>query len=116
MSAEPTQVAKTGEWTEWEHRVVNGVFPLRRFLGGSDHSVVFLTEYKAGNLPDAAIKFVPADTLHTEAAQLVQWGAAATLSHPHLLRIFDVGRCQLAGHGFLFLVMEYAEQTLAQIL
>ena len=115
MSVEPRRVAKTEVWTDWESRVINGQFPLRRFLGGSDHSAVFLTEYKAENLPDAAIKFVPADTLHAE-AQLVQWGAAATLSHPHLVRLFDVGRCQFGGRAFLFVVMEYAEQTLAQIL
>ena len=115
MSVEPRRVAKTEVWTDWESRVVNGLFPLRRFLGGSNHSAVFLTEYKAEHLPDAAIKFVPADTLHAE-AQLVQWGAAATLSHPHLVRLFDVGRCQFGGRAFLFVVMEYAEQTLAQIL
>lgn len=115
MSVEPRRVAKTEVWTDWESRVINGLFPLRRFLGGSDHSAVFLTEYKAENRPDAAIKFVPADTLHAE-AQLVQWGAAATLSHPHLVRLFDVGRCQFGGRAFLFVVMEYAEQTLAQIL
>jgi serine/threonine protein kinase len=116
MSVEPRRVvAKTEVWTDWESRVVNGLFPLRRFLGGSNHSAVFLTEYKAENLPDAAIKFVPADTLHAE-AQLVQWGTAATLSHPHLVRLFDVGRCQFGGRAFLFVVMEYAEQTLAQIL
>jgi serine/threonine-protein kinase len=115
MSVEPRRVAKTEVWTDWESRVVNGLFPLRRFLGGSNHSAVFLTEYKAENLPDAAIKFVPADTLHAE-ARLVQWGAAATLSHPHLARLFDVGRCQFGGRAFLFVVMEYAEQTLAQIL
>jgi serine/threonine protein kinase len=115
MSVEPRRVAKTEVWTDWESRVINGLFPLRRFLGGSDHSAVFLTEYKAENVPDAAIKFVPADTLHAE-AQLVQWGAAATLSHPHLVRLFEVGRCQFGGRAFLFMVMEYAEQTLAQIL
>jgi hypothetical protein len=115
MSVEPRRVAKTEVWTDWESRVVNGLFPLRRFLGGSNHSAVFLTEYKAENLPEAAIKFVPADTLHAE-AQLVQWGTAATLSHPHLVRLFDVGRCQFGGRAFLFVVMEYAEQTLAQIL
>jgi serine/threonine-protein kinase len=115
MSVEPRRVAKTEVWTDWESRVINGLFPLRRFLGGSDHSAVFLTEYKAENLPVAAIKFVPADTLHAE-AQLVQWGTAATLSHPHLVRLFDVGRCQFGGRAFLFVVMEYAEQTLAQIL
>src|SRR4030088_2468671 len=115
MSAEPRRVTKSEVWTEWESQIVNGVYPLRRFLGGSNHSAVFLTEYKAENLPAVAIKFVPADRLQTE-DQLVQWGAATTLSHPHLIRLFDVGRCQFGGRGFLFVVMEYAEQTLAQIL
>ncbi len=116
MHAESVRVMRTEVWTDWEGHVVNGTFPLRRFLGTSNHSAVFLTEYKAQNLGEAAIKFLPAANLHSEAQQLVQWGAVATLSHPHLVRLFDVGRCQLGGHAFLFAVMEYAEQTLAEIL
>lgn len=115
MRAEPRRVTNTEAWTQWENQVVNGVFPLRRYLGGSNHGAVFLTEYKAKDLPDAAIKIVPADALQAE-AQLVQWAAAARLSHPHLIRLFEVGRCQVEGREFLFVVMEYAEQTLAQIL
>ncbi|HWM70565.1 MAG TPA: protein kinase [Steroidobacteraceae bacterium] len=115
MSVEPRRVTKTEVWVGWENQVVNGVYPLRRFLGGSNHSAVFLTEYRAEGVPNAAIKLVPADSLETE-AQLVQWGTAATLTHPHLVRLFDVGRCHLGGRGFLFVVMEYADQTLAQIL
>jgi serine/threonine protein kinase len=115
MGTEARRVTNTEAWTQWESQVINGVFPLRRCLGSSNHSAVFLTEYKAKNLADAAIKFVPADALQAE-AQLVQWRAAATLSHPHLTRLFDVGRCQFEGRDFLFVVMEYAEQTLAQIL
>jgi serine/threonine protein kinase len=115
MSAESRRVTNTEVWVGWERQIVNGVYPLRRFLGGSSHSAVFLTEYKGASPSDVAIKLVPADTLETE-AQLVQWGTAATLSHPHLVSLFDVGRCQLEGRGFLFVVMEYAEQTLAQVL
>jgi serine/threonine protein kinase len=114
MSVESRRV-QSDAWTQWESQVVNGVYPLRRFLGGSNHSAVFLTQYKAGTRADAAIKFVPADASQTQ-AQLLQWGTAATLSHPHLVRLFDVGRCRFGGRDFLFVVMEYAEQTLAQIL
>jgi hypothetical protein len=102
-------------WTKWESLVINGVFPLRRFLSRSSHSVVFLTEHPAKNLPDAAIKLVPADPVRGE-AQLACWRMDACLSHPHLIRLFDVGRCQLGGHNFIFVVMEFAEQTLAQLL
>ena len=62
-----------------------------------------------------ALLVVPADTLETE-AQLVQWGTAATLNHPHLIRLFDVGRCHIGGRVYLYVVMEYADQTLAQLL
>jgi TonB family protein len=102
-------------WTKWEGQIINGVFPLRRFLGGSGHSGVFLTESKARNLPNAALKLIPANPTLAE-AQLSHWTAAAALSHPHLLRLLEAGRCHLGGLQFLFVVMEYAEQNLSQIL
>jgi serine/threonine protein kinase len=106
----------TEDWTkEWERRVVNGVYPLRRFLGRSNHSVVFLTECKAKSVAQAAIKILPANPALTE-AQLAHWRTVASLSHPHLIRLLDAGRCELGGHNFLFVVMDYAEQNLAQIL
>lgn len=105
----------TEVWTKWEGQVINGVFPLRRFLSASDHSGVFLTEYKAQNLPNAAIKLIQANPTQSQ-SQLAHWTTAAKLSHPHLIRLLETGRCQLGGLPFLFVVMEYAEQTLAQIL
>jgi hypothetical protein len=115
MNAESSRVLQTDMWTEWENHIVNRTYPLRRFLGGSVHSGVFLTEFRADRVFEAAIKLVPAERIQTE-DQLMLWGTAATLAHPHLLRFFDVGRCQLRGRPFLFVVMEYAEQTLAQLL
>lgn len=115
MSAEARRVMNRDVWTQWEGRVVNGIFPLRRCLGGSDHGAVFLTEYQARNLADAAIKFVPADALRAQ-ARLAQWQTVGSLSHPHLIRLFDAGRCRLGEREFLFVVMEYAEQTLEQVL
>jgi len=108
-------MTETEIWTKWESQVVNGVFPLRRFLGRSNHSVVFLTECRQQNLPNAAIKFIPEDPAQAE-AQLARWRTAAYLSHPHVMRLLDAGRCKLGGHPFLFVVTEYAEQNLAQIL
>jgi hypothetical protein len=108
-------MTETEIWTKWESQVVNGIFPLRRFLGRSNHSVVFLTECRAQNLANAAIKIVPADAARAE-SRLSRWQLAAALSHPHLIRILETGRCKLGGHPFLFVVTEYAEQNLAQIL
>jgi TonB family protein len=105
----------TETWAKWESLVINGVFPLRRFLSRSNHSVVFLTESKAHGLSEAAIKLIPAHPTRGE-LQLSHWRTVAGFSHPRLIRLFDSGSCQIAGHPFLFVVMEYAHQTLAQIL
>src|SRR5690242_6113146 len=109
MSAEPTTVTTSEVWAGWQNQVVNGLFPLAQFLGGSDHSAVFLTEWTARGIAKAAIKLIPADTLRA-ADQLMHWRATAALTHPHLVRIFEFGRCQLGGEEFLFVVTEYAEQ------
>ncbi|HTX23537.1 MAG TPA: protein kinase [Steroidobacteraceae bacterium] len=101
-------------WTRWQGHLINGVFPLGRFLGCSDHSGVFLT--RAGRYPaDVAIKLVPANRALTEAL-LPRWKRAGGLAHPHLLRLLEWGGCQLDGLPYLYAVMEYADQTLAQLL
>lgn len=100
---------------QWEGQIVGGIFPLRQYLGGSDHSAVFLTEFGEGAPQKAAIKLVPADAA-TADLQLSRWNFAAQLSHPNLLRLLGTGRCRLGGNDLLYVVMEYAEEDLSQIL
>ena len=100
---------------EWEGQVVDRIFPLRKYLGGSDHSAVFLTEYAEGEQEKAAIKLVPAERA-TADLLLTNWRFAAQLTHPNLLRLFRTGRCRIAGNDLLYLVMEYAEENLGEIL
>ena len=100
---------------QWEGQIVEGLFPLRKYLGGSDHSAVFLTEYAEGGAEKAAIKLVPADRA-TADLLLTNWRLAAQLTHPNLLQIFRTGRCRIDGSDLLFLVMEYAEEDLADVL
>jgi TonB family protein len=101
-------------WKNWEGRVVDGKFPLRQWLGGSDHSAVFLTERTGGESQKAAIKLIAADS--REAVQLSRWADAAKLSHPQLIRLFEFGRGQVDETRLLYVVMEYAEENLAEIL
>ena len=105
----------TEAWKQWVGQIVEGKFPLRQYLGGSDHSGVFQTEYGDGDPQKAAIKLIPADSSSAE-LQLSRWQIAAKLSHPHLMQLFHMGRCQLAGTDLLYAVMEYAEEDLSQIL
>jgi TonB family protein len=105
----------TRAWRCWEGQVLNGEFHLRQYLGGSERSAVFLTEDRERGLQKAAIKIIPADPKSAE-LQLSRWRVAAKLSHPHLIRLFQMGRGQLGSSDLLYLVMDYAEVDLSQIL
>lgn len=96
-------------------QVVDGRFPLVQYLGGTEHSAVFLTEYAGGKNQRAAIKLVEAPPGNAE-AQLIRWRLAARLSHPHLLRIFEMDRCELDNAAMLYVVMDCADENLSDIL
>jgi TonB family protein len=102
-------------WKNWEGRVVDGKFPLLRWLGGSNHSAVFLTERGSGEPQKAAIKLISAEK-QDESTQISRWMDAAQLSHLHLIKLFECGRCQLDDVRLLYVVQECAEEDLAQIL
>jgi len=102
-------------WARWEGQVVDGKFPLRQYLGGSPRSAVFLTEYDRPEPRNAAIKLVAVDSANTE-LQLFRWKLGAELSHPHLIRIFEMGRAQLSDSELFYVVMEYAEENLSDVL
>ena len=116
-ATEPQRVmtAMSELWKQWEGRLVNGEFPLQRYLGGSDHSAVFLTQHGEGLAQSAAIKLILADPDKAE-GQLFRWRSAAKLSHPGLIRIFATGRSRLDETELLYLVMERADEDLSQIL
>ena len=100
---------------QWEGLAVEGKFPLGRSLGGSDGSAVFLVEKTAGRPAQAVIRFVDAN-IGGARDQLEDWEAAAKLNHPNLIQIFETGRCQVAGHELFYVLTEYAEENLAQII
>jgi TonB family protein len=103
------------QWNECEGQIVGGNYPLRRLLGGTADSAVFLTEISGPEPKDAAIKFIPADR-PTADARLAFWERAIHLSHPNLLAVHDAGRCRLGDQENIYVVMEYAEENLSEIL
>ncbi|HEY1423845.1 MAG TPA: TonB family protein [Candidatus Acidoferrum sp.] len=100
-------------------QLADGRFPLRKLLGVSPNSAVFLTynrpEHPGDPAPDAAIKLIPEEP-STSAAQLEHWRSAAALAHPGLLRIFHFGRCVIDGAPCLYIVTELANEDLGQLL
>ena len=102
-------------WAKLEGHAVNGEFPLLRYLGGSNHSVVFLTESAKLVRTELALKLVQAAPALAQ-LQLARWRASAALIHPRLIEIFEAGECQIGARHFLYLVTDYADQNLAQLL
>jgi eukaryotic-like serine/threonine-protein kinase len=96
-------------------QVVDGKFRLGQLVGRTERSAVFLTDYAGQPVKKAAIKLIPADSVDAP-AQLARWKHAAKLSHPHLVRILEMGRCELDHIDMLYVVMEYAEENLALVI
>jgi len=105
----------TESWATWQGQVINGTFALRRLLGQTGHSAVFLTDVPALGLDNAAIKFIPA-IASTADAQLANWHRVAALPHPHLARLIESGQFQQEGQAYLYTVTGYAEESLEEIL
>jgi TonB family protein len=100
------------DWKQCEGEVADGRFPLDQYLGGSETRAVFLTRCASRV---AVIRIQPAD--HDQAGVLVErWNRAAALHHLHLTGILAVGTWVLAGTPLAYLVMEYAEENLAEVL
>jgi TonB family protein len=103
-------------WKRWEGQLVDGKFPLLRYLGGSEDCAVFLTErYEGEGLVKAAVKVISEAPEDSE-LQLSRWQQASELSHPHLIPLHEIGRFELDSAPLVYVVMECAEENLAQVL
>jgi hypothetical protein len=100
------------DWKPCEGELADGKFPLERYLGASEGSAVFLTRWASKRV---AIKLVLAG--RKQGGRLVEiWDRIGMLRHPHLVRILATGTGALAGMPVAYLVMEYAEENLAEVL
>jgi TonB family protein len=108
-----TAVIRAANWQDWEGRVVGGQYQLLQLLESTDESGLYLTKFDGAA---AAIKLLRAGAPEA-GAQVASWNLASRLSHPHLVRIFDVGTWhadeELDMH---FAVMEHCEENLADVL
>ena len=105
----------SGQEHRWSGQSVAGRYLLGKFLGGTEHSAVFATEFGHARLETAAIKLIPVAGFDLE-QQLARWKKFSGLSHPNLLKILDYGKQKVEGTDYLFVVMEHADEDLADIL
>ncbi len=102
-------------WKQCEGQLVDNQFPLLKFLANTNHSAVFLTEIQQPQPRKAALKFISSD-IPAPDQQLAIWQRVEKFAHPHLLQLFHHGRCRLAGMDLLYVIMEHADENLAQFL
>jgi TonB family protein len=102
---------------EWVGRFADGRFPLLQWLGGSQATGVFLTELtdQSEHSQKAVIKLMPAEVEDAE-ARVAVWEAATSLSHPNLMKVFTHGRCEIDDVSCLYVVTEFADEVLAEII
>jgi len=99
----------------WEGQIVDGKFPLVKWLGGSEQSNVFRTQMPGKPAQAVAIKLVTPEAGNAQ-NQVSRWELAATLAHPHLLRVFAAGQCKINNTPLIYVVMEFAEEDLSVVL
>lgn len=100
-------------WQQWEGRVVGGRYALQQYVGGSDHSAVYLTDFGGAR---AVAKLVAADAPEA-LVQLSRWEAARNLADSNLLRVSETGRWHADDEqDMFFAVMECADENLGDVL
>src|SRR5260370_506590 len=96
----------------WEGQVVDGKFPLEKWLGGSERCDVFRTQLPGQPPQFAAIKLIAPQAGDAE-RQISRWQMVATLTHPHLLPVFHAGQCKINGAPLIYVVEIYGGRFIA---
>jgi len=102
----------TESWKQFQGHTVNGEFELREYLGGAARGAAFLTEY---DHQTAAIHLISENAPDKE-RQLASWQLGTEVSHPNLIRVFQVGLAQIEDVKVYYAVMELPEENLGLIL
>src|SRR6201998_1999335 len=99
---------------DWVGQVIDGRFSLLEWLGGSVPCGTFLTELDGPGSQKATLKLFSAPAQAED--RLSTWTAMSDLSHVELVRILHFGRAQISETPLVYVVTEFAEEVLSQII
>jgi TonB family protein len=97
---------------QWVGQIIDGRIALSAYLGGSENTCVYATQL---NGRQAAIKLIRADRAQAK-DHLLRWSRATGVAHPSLAQMFETGWCGIGATDLVYVVMERADETLAEIL
>ncbi len=99
-------------WNDYEGKTLAGVFPLERLLRTEGRSACFATRDSAGRPTILRLT----EALNDQEQLQQRYGAVQAVHHPHLVRIEDFGDTEVDGEPLVYLVTEWTEESLADIL
>lgn len=105
-----TGLPRMPDWREFEGQLLDGKYPLERYVGGDDESAVYLLGFVSTAARIRRAAAADADAL------VARWNRVKLIRHPHLLDIDAAGVSSLGGEPVAYMVGEHAEQNLAEIL
>ncbi|MDP9171006.1 MAG: hypothetical protein M3N54_10350, partial [Acidobacteriota bacterium] len=97
-----------------EYTVVEGVGSLGKLLSASGESAVYQMETD-GTSPQTVIELRRSDSTEAD-NQLARWHERTELSHPNLLRLHKAGRAIVNDVPVIYVVLEWADESLAEVL
>jgi hypothetical protein len=108
-------MSDTSLWKQFEGCSIENTYFLRELIGVGGFGGVFHSDHviEGAFIRSVAIKLIVPDP-STITRQLSELTAATTLRHDHLLGCFHAGSTTMLGSRLLYLVMQVAEESLAQ--
>ena len=99
-------------WTEYEGRIIDGVFPLTKLIQPEGRSAFFSTSNGTG-VP-TVIRLIEA---HFDGDEiLTRWRGVAALNHPNLVKLKSFGHVVVDETSLVYAVMEPVDANLGELL
>jgi hypothetical protein len=99
-------------WTEYEGRIIDGIFPLTKLIEPEGRSAFFSTSNGTG-VP-TVIRLIEA---HFDGDEiLARWRGVAALNHPNLVKLKSFGHVVVDETSLVYAVMEPVDANLGELL
>ncbi|MBV9301033.1 MAG: protein kinase [Acidobacteriaceae bacterium] len=103
------------DWMSLQGTTLEGGYVLEQCLGADERSIIFKAQATGEQNAPAIVKMYRAG-LRAAEEQIALWEEIRKLEHPNLLQIFATGRATMHREELVYVVVERADETLADVL